>query len=471
MDPLTPQHQIPPAVRAAAEQQQWANLCSKYLPIELAHSSWKYSRPCRKDDIRQGWKLHIAATILSANTVLETVAPVLKRRGVLFKGPTSLEELQKLNSGLHYGYCQVGKFITVYPRSPGEARSLARKLDQLTHGVPAPAIPFDFRYRDGSCVFYRYGAFEQLTVDVEDGIQVPAMRDPEGKLVPDPRYADSAKPEWVSPLFKTEEPLKHEESPLTTTFRAFQSLAQRGKGGVYKAVDFSQASPRVCLLKEGRQSGETSWDGRDGKWLIKREEEVLRSLCKASVPVPSVYDSFELNNNHYLVTEFVEGETLENLLKKRRRRLRVDRALAYAAQLASLLARIHAAGWAWRDCKPANIIVTRRGELRPIDFEGAWPINGSDSRSWSTSAFYPAGSREIPGPQADLNAFAIVTYYLLTGRAPEEKVELQTLRKTVPEPICELLRQLLVPNHRLEAATVLLQLERAVDEGKALHTS
>lgn len=465
MDPL-----VNNQIRAVAEQERWADLCSQHLPVQPTNSAWKYSRETQEGDIRQGWKLHIAATILSANTVLETVAPVLKRRGVLFKGPISLEELHKLNSGLHYGYCQVGKFITVYPRSSREARSLARTLDQLTHGVPAPAVPFDFRYRNGSCVFYRYGAFERLTVDLEDGIQVPALRNPEGELVPDPRYADSAKPDWVPPLFKSEKRVEH-DSRLTTTYRAFQSLAQRGKGGVYKAIDFSRQPPRLCLLKEGRQSGETSWDGRDGKWLVKREEEVLRSLSKAGIPVPAVYDAFELNNNHYLVTEFVEGETLEAFLEKRRRRLRVDRALAYAKQLASLLARIHAAGWSWRDCKPANIIVNRRGALRPVDFEGAWPINGSDSRLWSTSAFAPPTSRELPGPRADLYAFAIVTYYLLTGKFPEGEDELPALRTNVPEPISVLLKQLLRPNNRLDAVTVLHQLERVVNEGRALHTS
>ena len=458
------QQQMPAAVRDA-EQQQWANLCSEYLPVEMVNSDWKYSRTYTKDDLSQGWKLHIAATILSANKVLQTVAPVLNRRGVLFKAPISLEELEKLNSGLHYGYSQVGKFITVYPRSPGEARSLARKLDQLTHGVNAPAVPFDFRYREDSCVFYRYGAFEQVLIDVKEGLQLPALRNSEGKLVPDPKYTGSAKPDWVPPLFKNQELKKNlaEPSPLKTTFRVFQSLTQRGKGGVYKAVDFSQNQPRLCLVKEGRQSGETSWDGRDGKWLVKREEEVLRSLSAAGAPVPAVYDSFELHNNYYLVTEFVEGETLESVLKKRRRRLRLNRALAYSMELASLLTGIHAAGWTWYDCKPANLIVTSRGTLHPIDFEGAWPVNGRDTRLWATSEFYPAASHDMPGPQADLYAFAIVTHYLLTGSLPEEngEVRLKKLRRDIPEWICELLDQLLRPDNRLTAANVLHRFEAA----------
>ena len=467
------QQQRPTAIRAAA-QEQWANLCSQYLPVEMVNSDWKYSRPYGKDDLSQGWKLHIAATILSANKILQTVAPVLKRRGVLFKGPTSLEELEKLNSGLHYGYSQVGKFITVYPRSLREARSLACKLDELTHGVSAPAVPFDFRYREDSCVFYRFGAFELVMIDAENGLQLPALRNPEGKLVPDPKFNGAAKPDWVPPLFRNKELPQQvsETSPLQTTFRVFQSLTQRGKGGVYKAIDCSQNQPRLCLVKEGRQSGETSWDGRDGKWLVEREEKVLRSLFAAGVPVPAVYDSFALHHNRYLVTEFVAGETLEAVLNKRRTRLPLQRALAYSVELASLLAGIHAAGWAWRDCKPANLIVTSRGTLRPIDFEGAWPINGSDTRLWTTSEFYPVATHKMPGPQADLYAFAVVTHYLLTGSLPDEKgdVRPRLLRRNIPEWIGRLLDQLLRPDNRLTAATVRQRLEQALDGETAPHT-
>ena len=185
----------------------------------------------------------------------------------------------------------------------------------------------------------------------------------------------------------------------------------------------------------------------------------------------AVYDSFELNNNYYLVTEFIEGETLESVLKKRRRRLRLNRALEYSAELASLLHRIHAAGWVWRDCKPANIVVTKRGELRLIDFEGASPVNGSDSRLWATPGFYPAEWREMTGTQADLYAFATVTYYLLTGSFPEQNGEIRVLRKNMPQPVWALLRELLIEKNQLDAPTVLAELEAALHEEKALHTS
>ncbi len=458
------------STRATAEAKKWGRLCSEHLPVTVANSTWNFSRPHEDGDLRQGWKLHIAATILSANKILQNVAPLLKRRGVLFKAPSSLDELQKLNSGVHFGYCQVGKFITVYPRSIQEARSLAQELDHLTNGLPAPAVPFDFRLHQNSCIFYRYGSFESLTVHVEDGIQVPALRRPDGQLVPDARYAESARPHWVPPLFEEETPIEKpsRDNPLTTTFRAFQSLTQRGKGGVYKAFDFSQNPPRLCLLKEGRQSGETTWDGRDGTWLVKREEEVLRSLCRAGVPVPSVYASFEFNNNQYLVTEFIQGETLQDFLKKQQRKLPVKRVLAYSIQMASLLAGIHSAGWAWRDCKPANIIVGKANVLRPVDFEGACPLHGSESRIWSTSAFTPRDSRKLAGTQVDLYALGVVIYYLLTGRLPEpDQAFEKNLGRKVPQRLSSLISKLLAPGNHLDATMVLHELRMAINEETA----
>src|SRR5258705_12373088 len=83
---------------------RWHSLCSRYLPVTARGSIWRYSRESKPDDQEQGWKLHVAATILTAADVLETVSPFLRSRGLLSKAPVSLYELQKLNSGHFYGY-------------------------------------------------------------------------------------------------------------------------------------------------------------------------------------------------------------------------------------------------------------------------------------------------------------------------------------------------------------------------------
>src|ERR1041384_4962862 len=85
---------------AERSKKQWEQLCENYLPIAPPNSIWRYSRNGSPADLRQGWKLHVSATVLTANRVMSRVAPLLQGRSILFKAPTSLNELGKINSGL-----------------------------------------------------------------------------------------------------------------------------------------------------------------------------------------------------------------------------------------------------------------------------------------------------------------------------------------------------------------------------------
>lgn len=448
----------------------YQELCKRFLPVSFKDSKWRYSRqqePCAPE---QGWKLHVSATVLTANGVLEKVAPFLIDRGILFKAPFSLEELGLINSGIYYGYCQVGKFITVYPRGDEEAVSVARCLHKLTLGMTAPQIPFDKEFRPGSCVYYRYGAFSLLEMENPDGTHVSAIRDPEGNLVPDLR--ESAGPAWAADPFiaKRCELAKTVDSPLKTTFLAFRALSQRGKGGVYKALDLSVTPPRFCILKEGRTGGEIVWDGRDGYWRIRNEERIIRQLEMAGVAVPRFYSSFEVEGQYYLVIEFIEGHSLHALLSKRRRRLSISKALGIGIQLSLLISQLHEAGWVWRDCKPTNLIVTKKGELRPVDFEGACPLDLPDPFGWNTPEFSPPechgeylGKSRAP---EDFYAIGVTLYFLLTGIMPDSAsaVPLRKLRRGVPQAACDVISDLLSPDpqQRPDGRTVARRLGTAL---------
>jgi serine/threonine protein kinase len=455
----------------------WELLCAKHLPFFRENSVWRYSRPAAPGDLDQGWKLHISATVLTANDVFRKVTPVLQARNARFKAPSSLAELQKLNCGLFYGYSQVGKFITVYPHSAEEAVSLASRLAEVTQGFKAPPVPFDLRYRPPSCIYYRYGSFKHLEIQNADGSATPALRAPNGSLVSDERESETARPDWVSDPFvescKEEDHVAQIESALGTV-RAFQALAQRGKGGVYKALDLSASPPRICLLKEGRANGELGWDGNDGRSRVHHEETVLTCLRTAGIAVPKVYSSFEVEDNYYLVSEFMEGETLQSLMYKRRRRFSLERSLLYGSLLSTLIASIHSAGWAWRDCKPSNIIVTENNVLRPLDFEGACPADSRLMSQWSTRGFTPPLLRNSGDPHAaryyDLYALGAVIYLLLTGKIPELPVRdpIEKLRRCVPIAIRELVDSLLSddPMQRPEASDVAAALMRVAGPEK-----
>lgn len=455
----------------AAPSARWDALCRRHLPVRPAGSIWRYSRGPLPGDPAQGWKLHIPATVLTAGRVLRAVASLLGPRRVLYKAPASLQELDKLNSGLFYGYSQIGKFITVYPQTETEAVLLAEQLHVLTRGMRAPSVPFDRRFRRDGCVYYRYGAFSPLETEGGGGELVYAIRDPEGNLVPDVRDS-AADPEWVADPFlqvAARAPASSAPTPLQTTFKAFRALAQRGRGGVYLALDLREQQPRLCILKEGRRDGETGWDGRDGAWRVRHEGRVLEALGAAGVAVPSLYASFRVEGNHYIAVEFIEGESLHTRLSRRRRRLPVAAALRWGAELARLVARIHAAGWVWRDCKPGNVVVEKSGELRPLDFEGACPVGRPDPLPWGTRAFMPPEGDELFRGQSrlpeDLYALGAVLYFLLAGRTPEAGApSLPQVRRNVPPAASRVVAELLDPDpvRRPTAAEVARRLDEAL---------
>jgi len=432
--------------RAKFLEARWQKLCALYLPRAAEDSMWRYDIGPRGQQPSSGWKLHISATILNAPGVLRKVAPFLVAHGVSFKAPRSLLEVGQLNSGLDYNYSQIGKIITVYPRSNDEAVFLAQRLHKLTRRISAPVVPFDLRFSDSSNVYYRFGAFEHLKL-TGNGQKVPAIQAPNGTLVPDIR--ERPKPDWVADPFAAHKPKsRSEKQKAVSSIRVVKVLAQRGKGGVYKAVDSSSGRARLCLLKEGRKNGELSWDGRDGAWRVRNEKRVLDSLAACVVPVPRVHSSFEIDGNYYLVMDYLDGDTLHQVLLSLRRRLSLPRVLDYGLQLAKFMSQMHGAGWVWRDCKPKNIIVTREGQLVPIDFEGAALIHRPDPLQWSTPTFTspePRDHKVRNGVADDLYALGSVLFLLLTGRLydPARPLTIQKLRRNIPPKLCELVEALL----------------------------
>ena len=432
--------------RARVLEARWQKLCALYLPRVPTESIWRCHHPKGHRQRPVGWKLHISATILNAPAVLKRIGPFLTARGVPFKAPRSLIEVGKLNSGLNYNYTQIGKIITVYPRTDDEAVFLAQRLHKLTCHLAAPSVPFDLRFSNASNVYYRFGAFEHLEL-TRNGQQVLAVYAPDGNLIPDNRQ--QPKPDWVTDPFEAHKPRFRPTKPeATPSIRVMRVITQRGKGGVYEAIDFGSNNPRLCLLKEGRKNGELTWDGRDGAWRIRNEKRVLARLSACGVPVPQVHSSFEIDGNYYLVMEYLDGETLHDNLLRRGRRLTIAQVLGCGIQLATFISQMHAAGWAWRDCKPKNMIVTRAGRLVPIDFEGAAPIDRPDPWRWGTPGFTPPespGRKVGNGVTDDLYALGSILFLLLTGRVfdPAAPVTIQKLRRNVPPVLCQLVESLL----------------------------
>lgn len=147
----------------------------------------------------------------------------------------------------------------------------------------------------------------------------------------------------------------------------------------------------------------------------------------------------------YLVMEFVDGESLEDLIQ-REAPFPLDQAVEIAAQLLSALAVVHGAGLVHRDIKPANIIRLRGSRSRPfiklLDFGIAGVL---DPEAWGrrpltrvrqvvgTPAYLaPEQARgEEVSPQWDLWAASIVSYEMVSGKLPFPLESLRQIQEDI----------------------------------------
>jgi hypothetical protein len=384
--------------------------------LPLSDGNWAYSRTAQQDDPVQGWKLHLSATILSASDVFARAEPILRDNNALFKLPCRLDLLKSLNSGLP-DFSQIGKFLTIYPRSTEEALKLARDLHRVTRGLPGPHVPFDTRYRKSSLVYYRYGAFHP-SPDGEPGL----IRAPGGRRYRDKRAPGHAVPPWQKdPFQKSRARNSIWRGLIGRNLLVFNAKTQRGKGGVYEAIDLSVSPVRRVIIKEGRRHGETNWDGRDGYSLVNHEGRVLRKLRKAGLPVPEVFREFTKNGNRYLVLEQIIGQPLIPAKRLHPPRTSYRRAEMILKLLGPLLSKMHAAGWIWRDCKPSHIFI-HEGKVRLIDFEGVCGINQTELLPWGSLDYIPPPyrsqfSRRV-GALEDDYALGVIAFQFLSGKFP-----------------------------------------------------
>jgi serine/threonine protein kinase len=380
----------------------------------LSDGTWCYSRRARADDPTQGWKLHVSATIFSAEKIFQRALPVLRQSDALFKVPRRLDLLASLNSGLP-DFSQVGKFLTVYPRSDEEAAKLARDLHRVTVGLAGPQVPFDAQYRRNSLVYYRYGAFRGA--NEKRGL----IRTPGGKWVADKRAPGRAVPSWVRDPFNRRKETRRPRGPIGTDFLAFKTKMQRGKGGVYEGIDLSVSPPRLVIIKEGRRHGEVDREGRDGYARVRHEAKVLRRLQKAFVPVPGIFREFSQDGNRYLALEKVPGRPLIAANRLQPGKVSWRRTAEILEHLGAILSAIHAAGWVWRDCKPSHIFI-HRGRWRLIDFENACRLDHREIASWKSPHYLPPTSRKSfrrrPGAGEDDYALGVIVFQFGTGKFP-----------------------------------------------------
>ncbi|KQY00026.1 protein kinase [Massilia sp. Root133] len=204
-----------------------------------------------------------------------------------------------------------------------------------------------------------------------------------------------------------------------------------GMGTVYKALDLrkleaSDRHPYIAIKVLNVQ-----FQGHP-KSLIALQREARKAQTLAHPNIVAVYDFDRDGPMVYITMEYLQGKSLSQMLRAPDFHvLPFDEAMKIVSGMGRALAYAHERGFVHCDFKPANVILTETGGVKVIDFGIARVFQKAEEDSdvtvfdpGSLGALTPAyASPEMlenrePDPRDDIYALGCITYELLTGRHP-----------------------------------------------------
>ena len=144
--------------------------------------------------------------------------------------------------------------------------------------------------------------------------------------------------------------------------------------------------------------------------------------------IVKVFNTFEENNTAYIVMEYLDGETLADYLE-REKTIPSDKAIEMMKPVIGSLKNVHKHGIIHRDIAPDNVFITKKGDVKLIDFGAARYATATHSRSLTVMikpGYSPEEqyrSRGDQGSHTDVYAVAATMYKMITGHTPPDALE------------------------------------------------
>lgn len=154
--------------------------------------------------------------------------------------------------------------------------------------------------------------------------------------------------------------------------------------------------------------------------------------------IATVYDCVAENDTGYIISEYLEGRTLKEILDKGKT-YTAKETYEFACTLLGGLAKLHRVQVVHCDIAPENIVLTDDGQIKLIDFGAIRYATTSNSKSLAVilkQGYAPEEqyrSKGEKGPWSDVYSVAAVMYRMMTGRVPDESVE-RALTDKLQEP-------------------------------------
>jgi len=223
-----------------------------------------------------------------------------------------------------------------------------------------------------------------------------------------------------APERKTLDPLEPGQMAADGRFEILRSLGVGGQGTAYLCRDTNNGESHSVVLKEtilpvfvDPVVRRKALEG------FEQEAKLLQSLNHPGVV--QLVDYFVEDHRAYLVLEYLAGNYLRELVLQQGPLSELDRVIALARQMCTILTFLHDQGVIHRDFTPENLIVDSKDQLKLIDFNVAQQtLGGSQGTIVGKPAYMPPEQfRGKATTQSDIYAFGATLYYLLTGSDPD----------------------------------------------------
>lgn len=219
----------------------------------------------------------------------------------------------------------------------------------------------------------------------------------------------------------------------------YEVISHIGKGGmadVFLGID--TILNRQVAIKVLRSDMST-----DAVSILRFEREAQAAAALAHPNIVEIYDVGDYKGHHYIVMEYITGQTLKQLIHTRGPLLN-EEAVDIMKQMCSAISEAHSRGIIHRDIKPQNVIVKADGSIKILDFgiataKGAMQLTQANNVMGSVHYLAPELAKGDPSsPQSDIYALGICLYEMLAGDVPFKadqpvQVALKHMRDPMPD--------------------------------------